>query len=197
MITTNCSCCHQFSINCIEKINKEDCPWWFPTNVLEEYYLLLLNKDQINQCVPVALAMKHHLIRGKAGNQVCFISLKHGLNTAKKPSPSSTPTALWNISLHVHNSPIPLWTLSKMKEIACTGALSAPLALSFSAHSLWNREKKKKVNTQAAPALFNHFTPPALISLQQSNGSKSRCLRISGFSPSFTLVWLAHSYLLV
>ena len=91
-----------------------------------------LNKDQINQWVPVAWATKPHLIRGKAGNQVCFISLKHSLNPAKKPSPNSTPTALWNISLQIHNSPIPPWMLSKMKEVACTGALSAVLSLSFS-----------------------------------------------------------------
>lgn len=58
--------------------------------------------------------------------------------------------------------------LSKMKELVCTGALSALLSLSLSAHSLWNRERKKKVNTQVAPALFNHFTLPALISLQHA-----------------------------
>lgn len=56
--------------------------------------------------------------------------------------------------------------LSEMKEVARTGALSTLLSHSLSAHSLWNRgRKKKKVNTQVAPALFNHFIPPALISL--------------------------------
>lgn len=117
-----------------------------------------LNKDQINQCVPVALATKPLLIRGKAGNQVCFISLKRGLSTAKKPSPSSTPTALWNISLHIHNSPIPPWMLSKMKEIACTGALSALLARSFSAHSLWNREKKESEYSSSSCTLQPFYT---------------------------------------
>lgn len=57
--------------------------------------------------------------------------------------------------------------LSEMKEVASTGALSAPLTLSLC--SFWNTErKKKKVNTQVAPALFDHFTLPALISLQHA-----------------------------
>lgn len=135
-----------------------------------------LNQDQINQCVPVASATKPRLIRGEAGNQVCFISLKHSLNPAKKPSPSPTPTPLWNISLQIHNSPIPLWMLSKMKAVVCTGALSALLSLPLSSSLslflslliLSGIERKKKVNTQAAPALFNHFTLPALISLQHA-----------------------------
>lgn len=53
--------------------------------------------------------------------------------------------------------------LSEMKEAARTGALSAPLFLILS-----GIERKNKVNTQVAPALFNHFTAPALISLQHA-----------------------------
>lgn len=56
--------------------------------------------------------------------------------------------------------------LSKMKEVACTGALSALFSLSL--FIFYGIERKKKVNTQAAPALFNHFTLPALISLQHA-----------------------------
>ena len=47
-------------------------------------------------------------------------------------------------------------------------SLSLSLSLPLSAHSLSGIERKKKVNTQAAPALFNHFTLPALISLQHA-----------------------------
>ncbi len=42
------------------------------------------------------------------------------------------------------------------------------LSFSLSLLILSGIERKKKVNTQAAPALFNHFTPPALISLQHA-----------------------------
>lgn len=89
----------------------------------------------------MASATKARLIRGNAGNQVCFISLKHGLSPAKKPGPSSTPAALWNIPLHIHNSPNPPVDVVKDER---GSALSALLALSFSAHSLWNRERKKR-----------------------------------------------------
>lgn len=64
-------------------------------------------------------------------------------------------------------------------------------------------ERKKKVNTQAAPALFNHFTLPALISLQHAavivTNQNLSVFVLEAFSPSFffTLVWLACIYLLV
>lgn len=161
-----------------------------------------LNKDQVNQRVPVASATEPRLIRGEAGNQVCFISLKHSLNPAKKPSPSSTPAALWNISLQIHNSPIPPWMLSKMKEVACTGALSALLSLSLSAHSLYGIERgKKESEYSSSSCTLQPFYTTCFDLLtacrRHSNGSKSHCLCIRSFSPSFTLVWLTCIYLLV
>lgn len=82
--------------------------------------------------------------------------------------------------------------LSKMKEVACTGALSALLSRSLSLLILSGIERKKKVNTQAAPALFNHFTLPALISLQHAaviaTDQNLIVFALEAFLPSFTLV---------
>lgn len=113
----------------------------------------------------------------------------------KKPSPSSTPTPLWNISLQIHNSPIPLWMLSKMK--ACTGALSALLSLSLSAQSLWSSEKKESEYSSSSCTLQPFYTTCfdlLTACCRHSNGSKSLCLCIRSFSPSFTLVWLMHLF---
>lgn len=98
----------------------------------------------------------------------------------------STSTIAW----------IPLRMLSEMKEVACTGALSAPFA-PLSLLILSGIERKKKVNTQAAPALFSHFTLQALISLQHSNASQSLVFVSEAFlhlSPHFdsrTLICLS------
>lgn len=83
-----------------------------------------------------------------------------------------------------------------MKEAACTGALSAPLALSLTAHSLWNREgekkkKKKESEYSSSSCTLQPFYSTCFDLLaacrRHSNGSKSQCLCIRGFSPSFAI----------
>lgn len=84
-------------------------------------------------------------------------------------------------------------------ERGSTGALSAPLFLSLLILS--GIERKNKVNTQVAPALFNHFTAPALISLQRAativTNQNLRAFVSEASLPLLPLVWLAHIYLLV
>lgn len=156
-------------------------------NELRENDQQELNKEPTDQqCTTLCI------IRGKTSGVSHFTSWTQ----PRSPAQLLQQHPHQHILLQIHNSPIPPWMLSEMKEAACTGALSAPLALSLAAHSLRNRErerekKKKESEYSSSSCTLQPFYSTCFDLLaacrRHSNGSKSQRLCIRGFSPSFAI----------